>query len=74
MTLPVWLSIAGAVAIGASIAANMILDEPEQRDADGKPELYPSVVQKVASGPAVLVVMFLGIAIYLAIRYLPIWP
>lgn len=65
---------ASAVAVGVAIAAQMIRDEPEQADADGEPELYPSIARKVTSGPAVLVVMFLGMAIYLAIRYLPIWP
>ena len=71
---PGLLSIVGALAIGVAIAINIIRGEPAPRQAAAQAELFPSVWQKIASGPAVLIVLFLAFAIYAAVRYLPIWP
>lgn len=52
----------------------MIRDEPDPPDAAGEREIVPSPLQKVTSGPAVIIVLFLAFTIYLAVRYLPVWP
>ena len=71
---PSLISIVAALAIGVSIAIQMIRGEPERRDAAGQTEIFPSVWQKIVSGPAVIIVLFLAFAIYAAVRYLPVWP
>ena len=74
MVRPDLLSVIGAVGLGVAIALEMIRDEPDPPDAAGERGICPSPLQKVTSGPAVIIVLFLAVTIYLAVRYLPVWP
>jgi len=71
---PSLLSIVGAVVMGVAIAISMIRGESEERDAAGQAEMFPSVWQKIVSGPAVFIVLILAFTLYAAVRYLPVWP
>ena len=74
MARPSLLSIAWAVVVGLTIALQMIREERDPLDESGEPEIFPSVWEKLASGPAVLIAVFLAVVIYGAVKYLPLWP
>ena len=74
MVRPDLISVIGAVGLGVAIALQMIRDDPDPPDAAGEREIFPSPFQKVTSGPAGIIVLILGFTIYLAVRYLPVWP